>query len=373
MSVKYFFAQQFVPNVMITYRPTTPPRLKLGPHLLILLRFLSKKDETVILADALNLLSPKPAYKPSLLDNLTKGPAHEQYSQRKFYDLPIKSLAHTKYVDTLLLNLQMIHNNVDIVSLSELDLKSHIRKLTKQSDFIHTYNCLSHCNRLSFDILSLILLNKNLKDYSFITSDDVRFKILLMKKYYDLKQPLKIIKDLKENLSLYLDLIKQNKLSPFYERIIWKFNFQYIKQFDEVHYIKLLDSAKSSILIWESSNQFNPNLIETILSQKNLTQPQKSFFKILSSDFITSNMTPTILSNFKKISIKFKLHDLQSIDSSFISTLQDLVNVISDQKDDQLKLLMKELQLIALSAEVQELKKDKLGVDVKWDENPITS
>lgn len=302
------------------------------------IRLLSKKDDTTILADALNLLSPKQAYKPSLYDNLTKGPVNEQYNVK---EVKLKtSNIHQDYVSSLLQDLSFIskQKSHDLLNMSDKELLSYIKSLLSEPALIKVYNSLFQYKKLDFKLLSLILLNKNLHnllaigikngslEVSLSQVDLAKLQILLLKKNHDLKKPLEIIKILKNNLTSFLSLIESGQLPPFYERIVWKFNFIYIKQFNEVYYIEKLQNLQSAILIWESTGSVNPQIVESI-EKYDLSELQRIFFKLVSCPSIQSKIDalPHYLINFKKLSTKFKICQLEGINPNLVKALENII------------------------------------------------
>lgn len=310
-------------------------------------RFLSKKPltENAILADALNLLSPSPVrpkpYKPSLFNNLTKGSAHEQYKHDDIMNvkLPTRSNAEN-YVNDLLVGLQsstiINKSRYQLLTMSAKDLSTYIKNITSEEKLFEMILLFHYQNKLSVRLLTEIVLNRNLVNlakgpinlvnlndgaikinsgsisskYDVSWNDPlnhIQFNIILLKKYHDLKKPLLIIKNLKEHFnSQYLPLIKAHKLSPFYERIVWKFNFEYIKQFDEKYYISTLNSHQSSFLIWESSSSNNVEICKHILDTSNLNTIQNIFLSLCCNPSIDSKL----ISALKKLSIKYKVYNL---------------------------------------------------------------
>lgn len=372
-------------------------------------RFISTKkpiSENVILADALNLLSPslvraKP-FKPSLFNNLTKGSAHEQYKHDDIMNvkLPTNSNAEN-YVNNLLVGLQsstiINKSRYQLLTMSSKDLSTYIKTVTSEEKLFEIIQLFHYQNKLTVRLLTEIVLNRSLVNLtkgpinlinlnegsikinqtnsiqSYFNSsksdiswndplNHIQFNIILLKKYHDLKKPLLIIKNLKEHFnSQYLPLIKSKKLSPFYERIIWKFNFEYIKQFDEMYYISNLNSLQSSFLIWESSSSNSIEICKYILENSpNLNSIQKIFLSLCCNPSIDTKL----ISALKKLSIKYKLYSLPEQPTNESSRLvfyslvnsmeilmtndfsknQELLQTLEDLKNfRQNKLLSKEL------------------------------
>lgn len=367
-----------------------------------ILRFLSrKKDDTAILADALNLLSPKlDNFKPSLISSLTKGSVDEQYKNQDFYRVqPIQSSIHQDYVHDLLNNLSYITktslNSQDLLNMNDKELISYIKTIPSESELLQVYNLLYQHQKLSFKHVSMIILNRNLKNLNSLNLNDIfnndeilhaQLQILLLKKYHDLSKPLLIIKNLKLNFQTYLNLIQSKKLLPFYERIVWKFNFQYIKQYDEFYYIEKLNNLRSSILIWESTTNINNfQIVERIL-KFDLNDLQNIFFRLLMtksiqnkvSQQLLSNNSSALLSNFKKISIKFKIHNVSTNKSkndhyNLIKSLESIIynELIGTEKDNS--------DLIEILSDLKQFKQYNLmgkqadNQDLKWIDNVINA
>ncbi|KAK6463056.1 hypothetical protein DFJ63DRAFT_334618 [Scheffersomyces coipomensis] len=362
------------------------------PHLRrTIIRYLSKRsgddgfsnpssiNENVVLADALNLLSPAKHnehtqqqrytadFKPSLYNNLTKGPASEQFkvedfthSSSKAYNngsrdsLKVNELTN-KYVNTLLFGIKssnIINRfNLDLSSMSPKELSNYIKSITEEDKLMELIDLLYSQNKLNIKNLTEIVLNPGFKDFSkcsidllninknYIKFDSpihyTQFNIILLKKFYDLKAPLQIIKNLKSNFDkYYFPLIKEKKLAPFYERIVWKFQFQYNRKvqksnLNELYYMNELNNLQSSFLIWESSSSssltsydINRVIINYMLTEQasKLTALQLLFLKICIQNlnhFEDANTVNTkLLSNLKRISIRYHIYSLHSVNNA---------------------------------------------------------
>ncbi|ABN65818.1 predicted protein [Scheffersomyces stipitis CBS 6054] len=361
-------------------------------------RLLSNKSknthpENVVLADALNLLSPSvtteqsrttaTTFKPSLFSNLTKGSANEQFNVDDLIKLPAKTTTNhitENYVNNLLLGIQSsslvkkTSNYSSLDSMNNKDLSAYIKTIKEETRIFELMELFYSQNKLSLRILTDLILNKNvvhldkspvnlfnLRSNNNIRWEDInytQFNIILLKKYHDLRKPLLIIKNLRENFSSqYLPLIEQNKLASFYERIVWKFNFEYVKQFNELHYIKELNQLKSSFLIWESSSENNCNIAKHILQNHKLNKIQTIFLSICANDLIQQTIShellagksSKILSSLKKISIKYQLYNLsefpnnessRSLYYSLINSMENLIlNELIDGEEQNVELL----------------------------------
>lgn len=133
----------------------------------------------------------------------------------------------------------------------------------------------------------------------------------MLKKYYDQKKPLQIVKNLKEHFEKdYLPSIQQGSISPFYERIIWKFHHEYFKLLANNSGMR---SLKSEILLWEATND-NHALAVQLSKDNQLVPLQRILFEICSSVLQQKNLPRSeqvrIVGQLKHISIKNKLHAL---------------------------------------------------------------
>lgn len=308
-------------------------------QILRLLRNYSKKEDSLILANALELLSPSKSaenYKPSLLRNLQKGSVGEHYSEI-LPKLHIPKRDHLKRIGSLLDDLNaavgtiprqlkangggtkniVIKNEDQILDFLRLsyykgDLTPHL--LTQLLLNPHLRNL----SRLPFDIENMN--GSNFKGSGWTPLHFVQFKVMLLKKYHDLKQPKQIHNILERYfISLFLPLIVQGELLAMYERIVWKFCFDRLEHYEETQVIEELDSLRSSILIWEASFYKNKAVAEKILSFHSPSPLLETFFEIASCEPIQkiidnelkSKVSPT-LSKLKKISTKCKLHSYEN-------------------------------------------------------------
>jgi hypothetical protein len=137
-------------------------------------RFISTKkpiSENVILADALNLLSPslvraKP-FKPSLFNNLTKGSAQEQYKHDDIMNvkLPTNSNAEN-YVNNLLVGLQsstiINKSRYQLLTMSSKDLFTYIKTVTSEEKLFEIIQLFHYQNKLTVRLLTEIVLNRSL-------------------------------------------------------------------------------------------------------------------------------------------------------------------------------------------------------------------
>ncbi|KAI5951160.1 hypothetical protein KGF54_004234 [Candida jiufengensis] len=353
----------------------------------------TKRDqppENEVLADALNLLikpsstttsknkqySYNQKYKPSLYKSLTKGSISEQFNTDNITKFDYKSDKHQHindmFVNNLIFGLKSSKldssknlNHSALLKLNTNDLSKYIKNVKDEHHLLEITQLFINHSKVNIRFLTDILLNKsvlNLKAlpinlesmtpiHGLNSEDMIKLQIILLKKHHDLKHPINVIRNLKSNFNkIYLPLIEQQKLSPFYERIIWRFVFEYLKQFNEEYYIENLNNIKTSFLIWESSTY---NHIKQVSSQilqhhTNLNKLQILFLKIAQS-----NNLPAQISDLKRISMKYKLYNISSSinDENSRKSSYALINdlekyLVTYSKDnDQFNSLLEELAL----------------------------
>ena len=306
-----------------------------------------QQSENIALADALNLLvkSTEQVKGPSLYESLTHGPAEEQLSNIKVRIPETHARVSDQLIANILLgikssNIDSLHETINYSQLYEMnsrDLSSFIAGVGAEETLFEILETFYNHNKLSIRVLTDIMLNKNLKHleklpigYSdlkeykhFNYLDITKLEIILLKKYHDLKQPLSVIRLLKQSLDTkYVPLIKSQELSPFYERIVWRFVFEYLKQFKELYYIKQLNNKKSSFIIWEASTK-NSNLVaqDVLDHHKDLNELQRHFLTIASAD----NLSNLPLRRLKRMSIKYKISGLDPVDTKLYEGLNDVL------------------------------------------------
>lgn len=297
------------------------------------------------LAEALGLLLPSKSaeYKPSLFKNLLRGLVTEHYNDIKSDLLPQYSIPktdHRKKLGGLMEDLQAAVGT-PATKVTTKNLKYNLKSISDEDELLDLLRLSYYKNELSPQLLTQLLLNKHLRDLSrlpfdvenldreafrkngWVSQNFVQFQILLLKKYYDLKKPLLIIKMLNEHFSsAFLPLIRNGQLLPFYERIVWKFCFEYLDAYEEQQIIEELNCLRSSVLIWEASLDKNRLVSEKILEFHRLPPLPKLFFELaacdplqqLISDEIASGRSPT-LSELKKLSSKSKLHQFNNMNT----------------------------------------------------------
>lgn len=299
--------------------------------------FSFKNDDGVSLADALNLLSPqndhKPVdYLPSLIDNLRHGPVNEKFSKQapsEQFKMPASDTK--KHLDHLLagLNVFTTHtmSNYELLTSPQHVVSKYIKGLEDEAVIIAIAKLFYFQDKLTFPVLFDLVLNKNLLHLEKLPVDVnrlspealpywpeesfLRWNVIMLKKYYDQKKPLQIVKNLKEHFEKsYLPSIQQGTISPFYERIIWKFHHEYFKLQTNNSGLR---SIKSEILLWEATND-NYTLAVKLSKDKQLVPLQRIIFEICSSVLQQNNLSRSdqvrIVGQLKHISIKNKLHAL---------------------------------------------------------------
>lgn len=339
----------------------------------------SSKDG-MILADALNLLSrdktedsrskqETTVFQPSLFQNLTQGSAAERFQassqSEPSHVLTSNQKTREKYVTNLLLGIKLhrVADNSTLLTLLPKKVGRYIATVESERRLVEILQFFYFHDQLSLKLLMELILNRNFRSLhegklpveltllreshdrlQWKEIDYVQFDIVLLKKYYDWGKPLMIIKNLKANFNKYYSpAIEQHSLMPFYERILWKFYFEYIKQFDEVYYIRQLNNIKSSFLILESSQEKSEVISREALVQHKdeLNILQRNFFEILVSPAVQArinaelNLNNTqlkLLSLLKKVSIKYKLSslDVSNMEEDNKLTMYMIINALEN-------------------------------------------
>lgn len=329
----------------------------------------SKHSDNEALADALNLLSKpatKPTYKPSLLKSLTKGPMDEQISNIQ-QDVHLKQEPHISehFVNNLLWGIKSslldsrINHSQLLNDMNVEELSSYIKRIKNESMLREIVQLFCSHDRLTPRLLTDVLLNKSLKSLDDFPIDintfegiagiaykaAVHLKIIMLKKYFDLNQPLDIIRNLKTNFStLYLPLIESHQLAPFYERIVWRFVFEYLRQYNEEHYIKTLQSLQSSFLIWESSSYpLSQSIAKLILeNHAGMAKLQSLFLEI--ACFAKTSEVPKL----RKISIRHKIYHDREDKKHLYTVLSEMENFLISSQALELKALLENLAVYRL-------------------------
>lgn len=305
-------------------------------------------DEPAILAHALGLLSPKakPPYKPSLFRHLQKGSVTENYSELKQefaqeYQLPQHD--HSKSVNNLLLDLEAATSMHSRPLKPHKSLSEYVKTISDEEELLDLLRLSFYQQRLSLSLLTRFMLNRSLQNLHLLPFDVdnlethtfalngwtrqnvVELKIIMMKKYHDLHKPLSITKILRQSFDAeFLPLIEQKKLSPFYERIVWKFYFEYAKQLspekDEAYFVEKLRCVRLLLIMWESSTEANLRILKASLATlTDLLPLQKAFLQLCACESVQKSITAQLangslklLSSLKKISIKYKIYSVEN-------------------------------------------------------------
>lgn len=306
-----------------------------GPRLI---RRLSLKHDPASLADALGLLSPtktvRSRYKPSLLRNLRDGPVSEQFRDLRREPLPVPQAGPLagarRSLDSLVadLNAAILPKQPATLPLASEDhvveafcvafFKDALPMLLAMK-LLFNRN-LVHLERLPFDVRHLD--QTAFARHGWTGTSMCEFKILLLKKYHDLGQPLSIVRLLRSDFEpVMLPLIRAHQLLPFYERIAWKFYFEYVGAGQEAATIVELDNLRSSFLIWEASAASHSAAANAILAHHDLLPLQSLFVRLAASRPVAKRVAAELvlgrsplLSELKKMSAKFKLYKTHADD-----------------------------------------------------------
>ncbi|RCK63168.1 hypothetical protein Cantr_10067 [Candida viswanathii] len=306
-----------------------------------------QEQENTALADALNLLvkSTEQVKQPTLYSSLTKGPVEEQFKHVEA-NIPesMTRLSNQFMIDILHgITTSDVSRRGPSINYSELykmnnrELHAFISSVTTEESLYEIVRTFYSHNKLTLGVLISTLLNKNLKHLvlfplslsqlrsypQFTESDITKIEVIMLKKYHDLKMPMHVIKLLVQNFeSKFLPLIKSGAMTPFYERIVWRFVFEYLKQYKELHYIEQLNNIKSSFLIWETSMKNSNSVAKDILAHhKDLKGLQKHFMTIASAD----NLTADKLKTLKRMSIRYRISLLDPVDNELYDGMNSVL------------------------------------------------
>lgn len=319
-----------------------------------------KSEDPALLAHALGLLSPQKTksvpYKPSLLRHLQKGPVSEHYSELKNeaaqkYTMPDSS-DHVQSVSRLLMDLEAATSVRSHRQWSSRSMAEYVKTLTSEEELLELVRLAYYQNRLNLPLMTRFMLNKSLRrlhllpfDVDSLETDHrqnlasngwtaqnmVEFRVVLMKKYHDLGRPLDIARILRHSFdSDFLPLIRQTRLSPFYERIVWRFYFEYghHNDRDESYFVRNLNSVRSAVSMWEASAEGSFSVAKTALTELFQLSPlQKTFFRlctcksvktVVSAELASSpnGRSSRLLSGLKRISIKYNVPALSEAAAS---------------------------------------------------------
>lgn len=324
-----------------------------------------EKDETgnddnsnVLLADALNLLSPKAevkktaSYKPSLFETLMGEDSNKNIAD-PYKGLSLPNFETEKHLDRLLKGIfiatdrnKMMNSHSTALISDKKELIEQIKKAESEDSLISIASILNMRNMFTPKTLKYLILSPKLKNLKRLPFDlasletefpdwseekHVQIRIILLKKYRDLNKPLLIISDLKERFSTYLEFMKSGKLPSFYERVTWKLYFEYMQPLklsiskDEEQMIKTMNLLKSSWLILEGSSPSNYCHVANLIlnyHEKELNTLQSCYLKVcclkMTQNLINLELKQyqdpktSIASQLRRLSIKFKMHSLSN-------------------------------------------------------------
>lgn len=354
-----------------------------------LLHIFNLKKPKPPINDALNVFTkPKKPYKPSLLLSVAYGPVTERFK------LAPMAADKTEFNTTKLVDIldvisvpkETMEMNHEFLELSDQKFRSRVANISDEKTLLDIVKFLYHHKKLSPSKMTNILMNKHLKnlqllpfhannieksDISWPEIEYVKFKINLLRKHHNLRQPLNIVKSLQTNRSVFLKSVTEKLITQFHERVFWKFYFEYMKQ-DEQVMINELDDIYHSFTIWESSRNNNQYISNIILNKHKLTDLQSVFLRICSSDRINQMIDEDyqVLQYLKKISIDHKIWQLGQLDDSIktratqylvIDALEQLLSKTSGEKN-----ILNELKRI--KREMTKFKSDEKG---SWDDKLV--
>ncbi|EGW32359.1 uncharacterized protein SPAPADRAFT_138624 [Spathaspora passalidarum NRRL Y-27907] len=320
-----------------------------------------KPSENMVLAEALNLLQRSrdqdqevnsTNYKPSLYDNIVKGPAQEQYSDLirtpKIENRKQKQRISDQFISNLLSGIKSSEVSdvagaldfADLYNMNSRELSLYIKSVKSEQKLFEILETFYYNDRLTFNVLSSIVLNKalvnidkapidlvNIKNNRLLKLDPLgitMFNIVLLGKYHSLHQPMTVLRNLKQNFNdVYLPLIKKHKLSAFYERIVWRYTFEFLKQFDELHYLQEINRVKSGFVILEATTKSSTPIAKYMLETygESLTELQTIFLKIFTNPYIEQRIIKELESPgrsktciaLQKLSVKHHMCTLSQI------------------------------------------------------------
>lgn len=356
--------------------------------------FSLKNDDGISLADALNLLSPQKEslateYLPSLLDSWRHGLANEKFSKKAAIQEEFKmpSSDTKRHLDHLLAGLNVFSNhtmsNYELLTSPPHIIRKYIKSLETEDEIIEVAKLFFYQDKLTFLVLFELVLSKNLTNIKRLPVEInnlspevlpywheesfVRWNVVMLKKYYDQKKPLQIVKNLKENFELvYLPSIQEGKLPPFYERIVWKFHHEYFKQSSKHEPTDL----RSKILLWEATSDSDA-LATALLKNKQLDTLQRILFEISSNEALRVSMSSRDYAHFmgrlKRLSMRNKLHALH-LSEGFSHRERELIVQLTCLSIE--KLLQDSLGNEELLARVRNLREGTISEDL-WQLAPV--
>ncbi|KAI3407136.2 hypothetical protein KGF56_000038 [Candida oxycetoniae] len=338
------------------------------------------QQETEILAAALNLLTKKPQkssplsysidYKPSLFKAVTRGSSTETLPNESPFISEADAAQHISFINSLIRDVNLPSSTMLDINAPKLlnemnasQLSSYIKSVQNENVLIEIVHLFLIHKRLNLRVLGDVIMHPklvNLRKLPFNLDEPekiqgiqglsvVKLRILLLRKYQMLHQPNKILANLKQNIEEYLSLIKKHQLSAHYERTVWRFAFNYMKQYDQLHYIKVMNNIRTSALIWQASSQERSRQVASWLLMHHgdkLNQLEKIFWKLAQStdDF-----------QLKRLAIKYKveeldqsLHKVEELDQSLHKVCYSFINelekfLINTHHDQSLNSVLDEL------------------------------
>lgn len=320
--------------------------------------------------DASNLNKFKD-YKPSIISSVTYGPVQEQFLKGK-HDKVIQGNKFNQDLQELIdiLNLsnpKSIEYHKQLLNLNNQKFTNAIKTLSEDK-LAEVLNFLLLQPQKNFEKLSIVMMNPKLnfkkipeiEEFDLDEINEVKFKILMLRKYNLSHQPLKIMKSLKHNFHTIYPLIKDKSIPQYYERIFWYFYFRYNKDLKEK--ILELDDVYHSFTIWEALPNFQ-EVSKTILHSQKLSKFHEVFFLVVSNKSVGEiiKQNPNILNSMKKFSINHKIYanDLGSVNFAKLvndqitpllenpKSVQDLIEQLTEEDfkwNDKFMFLMNEIK-----------------------------
>lgn len=354
-------------------------------------RLYSQKQNSLSLADALGLLLPKKSvkattqYKPSLFRNFQKGSVTEHFDEIKHElvsELKLPETGRKHDIDSLLADLTMASRRPKH-RVPQQDMKRYVQALESEEELLELLRLAFYQKELLMQLMTRFMLNKKLRDLSKLPFDVhkmthatfasngwtetefAEFKILLMKKYFDTDKPMLIVRILKESFDKeFLPKIRARQLVPFYERIVWKFYFEYAAMGTELEVIKELDCVRSSFLIWESASAQSDRIARGILNHNSLSPAQALFLRLVTSAPVKQQITlelqlgrSPLLSTLKRLSAKLKIYNISNAgDVVSRASLYAMVNLVEKLVGSAFPNWHDEKCLLQLMGEFQQLR-----------------
>lgn len=306
-----------------------------------ILRYAHKKADPRFLAEALNLLL-KPPQLPEI------------HQPTETFPQATPQARYSNYLNNLVSSLLAPARDAQLLEMAPHELLDYVKRVQDQSRLHHVVELLAGNEKLSPQLLTDIVLNPHFSTPQSVpvvmdTRNHIdhwtplqhsQFDIVMLKKWDDVSKPLSIIKNLKLNFSNYLELIKRNQLSPFFERIVWKYVFEYIRYEDELEYVATLNLRLSFLILEVLAPEMIPQLAVAISSKFNLNPCQKLFLK-------TAELVPS--HDIKRISIKYRPWQTQLakhrqvllIQAMETQVMNQLINSVDGDLDDHHRQLVK--------------------------------